>query len=67
MTALRTAIADLIGRHEVLRTVYPAVDGDPVQLILSPAQAQVPLATRAIAAAEIENAVVELVGQPFDV
>ncbi|MFI1996404.1 amino acid adenylation domain-containing protein, partial [Actinoplanes sp. NPDC020271] len=32
--ALRAAVADLLGRHEVLRTVYPAVAGEPGQVVL---------------------------------
>jgi len=34
--ALRTAVADVVGRHEVLRTVYPEMDGEPVQMVLEP-------------------------------
>nr|WP_280498557.1 non-ribosomal peptide synthetase [Nocardia farcinica] len=32
--ALRAAIADVVERHEVLRTVYPEVDGAGVQVVL---------------------------------
>lgn len=33
VTALRHAFASLVERHEMLRTTYPVIDGEPVQLI----------------------------------
>src|SRR5439155_11163391 len=32
--ALRTALSDVVGRHEVLRTVYPEYEGRPYQKVL---------------------------------
>src|SRR5690606_1072076 len=37
--ALQAAVQDLLARHEVLRTVYPEIDGQPYQLILPVAEA----------------------------
>ncbi|MFI7099489.1 amino acid adenylation domain-containing protein [Streptomyces sp. NPDC050161] len=39
--ALRGAVADLVSRHESLRTVIPPDDGDPYQLVLPAGQATV--------------------------
>ncbi|MEV0433878.1 amino acid adenylation domain-containing protein [Nocardia sp. NPDC050413] len=77
LPALQAAIGDLATRHEVLRTVYPAIEGvdGPVleghghQLILAPGD---PLATPdfevvAIEEAELADAVADTVLTGFDV
>ncbi|MFD6158690.1 amino acid adenylation domain-containing protein, partial [Nocardia sp. NPDC060255] len=67
VAALRAAIADLVSRHEILRTIYPQTDSGPVQVILPPAQAVPRLEVRVVAPAQIESAVVALTSTMFDV
>jgi hypothetical protein len=64
--ALAAALGDVIGRHEVLRTVFPAVGGQPVQQILDPAEVSFELPVTEVAGGDLAQAVAETVGQPFD-
>ncbi|WP_245671007.1 condensation domain-containing protein, partial [Nocardia flavorosea] len=65
--AMRAAVADLVTRHEVLRTVYPETESGPVQVVLPVGQAVPELAVRSVAAGEVVAAVSELASAGFDV
>ncbi|WP_040813349.1 non-ribosomal peptide synthetase, partial [Nocardia concava] len=67
--AMRAAAADLVARHEVLRTVYPEVDGEGFQQVLplDDPRALPELPVVDIEAADIAAAVAEVVGAGFDV
>ncbi|MER5883789.1 amino acid adenylation domain-containing protein [Streptomyces sp. NPDC001941] len=64
-TALALAFRDLIGRHEVLRTVFPtAENGEPYQSILDAPDWR--LDTRQVRPDQLEQAVTQAVGRVFD-
>ncbi|MFC3964492.1 non-ribosomal peptide synthetase [Nocardia jiangsuensis] len=65
--ALRAAIADVVERHEILRTVYPETADGPAQVILAPEQATPKLRIRPLTPDEIPGALAELVTTAFDV
>uniref|UniRef100_UPI002457005D amino acid adenylation domain-containing protein n=1 Tax=Nocardia farcinica TaxID=37329 RepID=UPI002457005D len=65
--ALGQAIADLVARHEVLRTVYPETAHGPVQVILPAGDASPELEVRDVAPEQVRAAVAELLGAGFDV
>ncbi|WP_039776388.1 non-ribosomal peptide synthetase, partial [Nocardia cerradoensis] len=63
--ALELAFADVVERHEVLRTVYPQADDGPFQQILAGADAE--FAVGSVTAAEVETSVLQVLSRPFDV
>ncbi|MFJ6611195.1 amino acid adenylation domain-containing protein [Streptomyces sp. NPDC091289] len=65
--ALGAAIADVIGRHESLRTVFPEVDGQPRQRILEPGQVRIELPVEEVEAGDLEAALRAAGGTVFDV
>ncbi|MDG3015599.1 non-ribosomal peptide synthase/polyketide synthase [Speluncibacter jeojiensis] len=67
--ALRAALADVLQRHEALRTVYPEGPEGPHQLVLDAAAVidGVALEPTPVPAAELTAAALQLAGQGFDV
>ncbi|MFG2977280.1 amino acid adenylation domain-containing protein [Streptomyces sp. NPDC048331] len=64
--ALRAALADLSGRHEALRTVFPDEAGRPHQRVLAPADAVPVLAVVEGPPAERARRAEEASSRPFD-
>ncbi|BCL17913.1 non-ribosomal peptide synthetase [Micromonospora sagamiensis] len=64
--ALEAAVTDVVGRHDILRTVYVEVDGEPVQRVLPLAGTRVDFAHVVLSADEADAAVTETCARPFD-
>ncbi|WP_084655262.1 non-ribosomal peptide synthetase [Nocardia altamirensis] len=69
LDALRAAVRDLVERHEVLRTLYPAADGEGYQVVLplDDPRAIPEFATVAADPERIRELVIETVAVGFDV
>ncbi|HEX3514598.1 MAG TPA: amino acid adenylation domain-containing protein, partial [Trebonia sp.] len=64
--ALAAAVADVVGRHESLRTVFAEVDGTPVQRILDPRDAVPALDVVDAGETGTEKVLARLAARPFD-
>ena len=64
--ALAAALGDVVGRHESLRTVFPVVDGEPVQQIVPADEVTVPLAWTDTDDEQVTDLAVQAAGHVFD-
>ncbi|WP_224282082.1 non-ribosomal peptide synthetase, partial [Streptomyces sp. LS1784] len=64
--ALEAAVADVVARHESLRTVFPAVDGVPYQQVLDVVAARPRLGVSRTTEAELSAAMAEAKARRFD-
>ena len=69
--ALRRALGEIVRRHEALRTVFAAVDGEPVQVVLPDAAVELPVTDLAspepgARAAEADRVTRDEAARPFD-
>ncbi|NUS45757.1 MAG: amino acid adenylation domain-containing protein [Mycobacteriaceae bacterium] len=62
--ALRTALTDVVARHEVLRTVFPADEDGPTQVVTVAAAPEIPEAD--VPPDEVSRRVRALAGRGFD-
>ncbi|SNY78843.1 non-ribosomal peptide synthase domain TIGR01720/amino acid adenylation domain-containing protein [Nocardia amikacinitolerans] len=63
--ALAAALADVMARHEVLRTIYPEVSSEPRQVVLD--EPAVPMEPMRVPADSVQVVVGEFVRRGFDV
>ena len=64
--AFAAGLADVVGRHESLRTVFPVVDGRPYQSVLDPADVDLGFVARGCSRGEVGGLVEAAVGWKFD-
>ncbi|MBB5857894.1 non-ribosomal peptide synthase/polyketide synthase [Amycolatopsis umgeniensis] len=64
LEALRAALGDVLGRHEVLRTVFAEQDGEPYQRVLD--APELPFAVEDCDEAGLDARIAELSRTPFD-
>jgi amino acid adenylation domain-containing protein/non-ribosomal peptide synthase protein (TIGR01720 family) len=64
--ALRSALADVVARHEALRTIFPEHDGTPYQAVLAPSVAVPEFSVRDVRARELDDELRRVAGQGFD-
>ncbi len=64
--ALGAALADVIARHEVLRTVFGVSDGQPYQRVLGMEEAHWHLQIAEVAEEDVPGAVARVAAEPFD-
>ncbi|MFA1545317.1 amino acid adenylation domain-containing protein, partial [Actinomadura chokoriensis] len=65
--ALRSAVGDLVERHETLRTILPDAGGVPRRLVLDPAAARPELEVADTAEAELPARLAMAAGYAFDI
>ncbi|MDJ0702182.1 MAG: amino acid adenylation domain-containing protein [Leptolyngbyaceae cyanobacterium MO_188.B28] len=71
VAALEQSIAEMIRRHEVLRTTFPIVNGNPVQRITEHAFASIPILdlqslSEQAQSSEVQRLAIEDAQRPFD-
>ena len=64
--ALEAALGDVIARHEVLRTVLPAGNGQPYQRVLDMSEVCWQLPVLPVAEEDLAAAVADIAAEPFD-
>ncbi|MGK4578986.1 non-ribosomal peptide synthase/polyketide synthase [Kitasatospora sp. HPMI-4] len=65
-SALQAALADVVARHEALRTVFPAVDGVPRQRVLDPEAARLGLRVTRVLEPDLPARLAEAAAHRFD-
>ncbi|MGW8554510.1 amino acid adenylation domain-containing protein [Streptomyces tubercidicus] len=64
--ALRTALTDVVARHESLRTVFVETDGEPHQMIVPMNRVTIPVDIHECAEGDLAAALAEAARYPFD-